>query len=348
MDSLTQVVLGGAVAYAALGPKVGKKAVLYGAALGTLPDLDVFLPYAGEVEAFTYHRGFSHSIFVHLLFSPVLAWLLAKLHPISNNIKFSYSWIRWSILVFLCLSTHALLDACTVYGTQLMWPFTEYPFGTSNLFIIDPLYTLPLLFALIICLLPNTSSMFKHKANTYALYVSSFYICWSFVAKVVIDYKVEQAFVSNNIKVKVYMSTPAPLNTFLWRAVAMSGTSDEYYEVYASVFDSPEQVSITNYPTSPELLSNIDNDWGVQRLKWFTKGVYSISQKEDKVVLSDLRMGIECAYVFNFAVGQVTDKSIVLGDFEKVSQRPSFDGVGSIFARITDPSVKLSPERPCT
>ena len=49
---------------AELGNKVGRKAVAWGAILGTLPDLDVFLPYGGSVEAFTYHRGFSHSLFV--------------------------------------------------------------------------------------------------------------------------------------------------------------------------------------------------------------------------------------------------------------------------------------------
>ena len=44
MDSLTQAALGGAVGYAVLGNKVGRKAALWGAILGTLPDLDVFYP----------------------------------------------------------------------------------------------------------------------------------------------------------------------------------------------------------------------------------------------------------------------------------------------------------------
>ena len=126
MDSLTQIVLGGTVAYAALGSKLGRKTVLYGAALGTLPDLDDFLAYAGEVEAFTYHRGFSHSLLVHSFVSPFLAWLLAKLHPLSasdsspSEFSFRQAWYRWTVLVFLCFATHALLDAFTVYGTQLM------------------------------------------------------------------------------------------------------------------------------------------------------------------------------------------------------------------------------------
>ena len=67
MDSLSQVVLGGAVGYAVLGSQVGRKAVIWGAILGTVPDLDVFLPYGGSVEAFTYHRSFSHSFLVHIL-----------------------------------------------------------------------------------------------------------------------------------------------------------------------------------------------------------------------------------------------------------------------------------------
>jgi inner membrane protein len=122
MDSLTQIALGGAVGYAVLGSKIGRKAIIWGAALGTLPDLDVFLPYAGEVEAFTYHRGFSHSLLVHLLASPIIVWLILKVHTHTTAYKKGWFW-----LVFLSLSTHAILDSCTVYGTQLLWPLTEFP-----------------------------------------------------------------------------------------------------------------------------------------------------------------------------------------------------------------------------
>jgi inner membrane protein len=325
-----------------------------------LPDLDVFLPYAGEVEAFTYHRGFSHSLLVHIIVSPILAWLLAKVHPISkattlgssdpslaSESDFRASWFRWAIVVFLCLSTHALLDACTVYGTQLMWPITEYPVGTSNLFIIDPLYTLPLLFAFIVLLVPKTSMQFKQKTNYIALGLSSIYIAWSFAAKVIIDNKVEQALVINNIDSSSYMSTPAPLNTLLWRIVAVQPDEQGYYEIYASVFDSPEQVSLTYYPSQASLIESISDDWRIKRLRWFTKGVYAISQDDSKVLLSDLRMGIECAYVFNFAVGQIEEEQVVIGDFEKISQRPDLSGVSYIWQRIWDPSVVLSPAKPC-
>ena len=45
--------------------------------------------------------------------------------------------------VFLCLTTHALLDALTIYGTQLFWPVWKEPIALGSMFIIDPAYTLP-------------------------------------------------------------------------------------------------------------------------------------------------------------------------------------------------------------
>ncbi|MDT0595749.1 metal-dependent hydrolase [Glaciecola petra] len=342
MDSLTQIALGGAVAYAVAGPQVGRKAILWGVALGTLPDLDVLLPYGGEVEAFTYHRGFSHSLLMHILITPIIAWLALKLHPQTSEHK-----IRWVLLVFLCLSTHAILDSFTVYGTQLMWPLTEYPFGVSNLFIIDPLYTLPLLVGFIWASLPLKNKPLAFKANALGLVISSLYICWSLGAKVYIDNKVEQALSKRAIVPKAYMSTPAPLNTLLWRIVVMS--EGEYHEIYASVFDQVDEVSFNTYSTHPELLDDISQEWGVQRLQWFTKGLYSVRAYGNKVVLSDLRMGVECNYVFNFVVGEFLlenePKNVKIASFERFTQRPDFRGISDIFERISDPSVTLAPAK---
>ncbi|MFT5543890.1 MAG: inner membrane protein [Glaciecola sp.] len=336
MDSLTQVALGGAVGYAVLGSKVGRKAIIWGAILGTLPDLDVLLPYAGEVESFTYHRGFSHSLLVHLLASPVIVWLILKLHTTTQQYKKHWFW-----LVFLCLSTHAALDSFTVYGTQLMWPFTEHPFGVSNLFIIDPFYTFPLLFCLAIAALPKISVPNATRINIIGLVVSSAYICWSLVAKVYIDQKVDMALEQRGIVPTAFLSSPAPLSTLLWRIVVM--TENEYYEGYASIFDDPADISLTAYTTQPELLNEISDEWRVQRLQWFTKGFYAIKRQQADVILSDLRMGAECNYVFSFVVGEITQSGVQVGSFEKRTERPDLSKVGSVWDRISDPRVSLAP-----
>ncbi|WP_286743183.1 metal-dependent hydrolase [Pseudoalteromonas sp. UBA2102] len=336
MDSLTQVVLGSAVGYAVLGNKIGRKAALWGAALGTLPDLDVFIPYGGPVEAFTYHRGFSHSFIVHLLISPLIVWLILKIHSGMQIHK-----ARWFWLVFLCLSTHALLDSFTVYGTQLIWPLSEHPFAISNIFIIDPLYTLPLFLAFLCTLIPKIHTPRIYKINAAMLVLSSLYLCSSLILKVIINNKIDAAFAHKHIHINNYVSTPAPLTTLLWRVVAMS--DGQYYISYASVFDSPEEVTINSYNTSPALLNDIKNEWGIKRLQWFTKGFYSVKEQQNKIVLSDLRMGMECYYVFNFAVGEKTNKGVQVSNFEKLNQRSNLSSLSKVWGRIWNPDVSLAP-----
>jgi inner membrane protein len=80
MDSITQFVLGAAVSTACLGKKIGpRKAALVGGLLGTVPDLDVLIPFADPVDSFVYHRGWTHSVFVHALAAPVFGELLVRL-----------------------------------------------------------------------------------------------------------------------------------------------------------------------------------------------------------------------------------------------------------------------------
>ena len=80
MDSLTQIVLGGAIGELVAGKRMGNKAVLWGAIAGTIPDLDVFLRvFYHPTEAALVHRGFSHSLLFALLAAPAIAWLMNML-----------------------------------------------------------------------------------------------------------------------------------------------------------------------------------------------------------------------------------------------------------------------------
>jgi inner membrane protein len=338
MDSLTQLVLGGAVGYAVIGNKVGRKAALWGAALGTLPDLDVLIPFDSAVEAFTYHRSFSHSLLMHLLISPVIVWLILKLHSHTKDLK-----VRWFWMVFLCLSTHAILDSFTVYGTQLLWPITEFPFAFSNLFIIDLMVTVPLLIGVIAALLPRVTLQNSVRINNVGLLLACTYIGWSLIAKLIIDTKTEAALAQQSIQYDKYLSTPAPFTTLLWRSVVMS--DGRYYEIYTSIFDRTQDVSIDAYETKPYLLEAVKNDWSVNRLQWFTKGFYAVKQRDEDIFLSDLRMGVECSYVFNFKVAKESNGQIRLGNFEEFSQRPDISNLKYIWQRIWDPKVSLAPSK---
>ena len=208
------------------------------------------------------------------------------------------------------------------------------------MFIIDPLYTLPLLVGVIGTLIPKITAPTAYKINAITLTVSTLYLCCSLILKVVIDDKVNTALQNRDITVNEYISTPAPFTTLLWRVVVMS--DGKYYEGYASVFDTPNEVTLNAYQTTPSLLNEIKNEWGVKRLQWFTKGFYSVREQQDKVILSDLRMGMECAYVFNFVVGQKDGSAISVGNFEKISQRPNLNNLPKIWDRIWHPDTVLA------
>ena len=141
MDSITQATLGAAVGHICWQDKLGRKALIAGAMLGTLPDLDVLIyPFLDEVQRLYWHRGESHSVWFLLLGSIGIGWLLSRHYKAKQ-----FEILHTAAGVFLILSTHVLIDLFNVYGTQLLAPISRKGFALNNIFIIDPLFTLPLL-----------------------------------------------------------------------------------------------------------------------------------------------------------------------------------------------------------
>jgi len=276
MDSVSQLVLGASIGELVLGRKIGRSSILVGAALGTLPDLDVLAQYADAVASFTYHRSWSHSIFTLSLLSFVLAWLLHRYypkrwirpHPDINSANRSVSYGQWLLCVWLILITHPILDGFTVYGTQLLWPLPVSPIAWGSLFIIDPLYTVPLVVAVVIAWRARERAF---KAVAIGLALSTGYIAISLVSQ-----------------------QPTPLS-ILWRVVAMDG--EQFHEGFYSIFDRDEDVHFNSYPTQRALISSNYERWPVSRLDWFTQGFISASVQEDRLIINDLRMGVESSYV---------------------------------------------------
>src|SRR5690606_34630920 len=112
MDSVTQATLGAGIGGALMGHRYGRKAVLAGAALATLPDLDVLIDYGDPLTQMINHRGFSHSLFVLTGLSFVLAWLARRSRLHDDGGEYG----RLLLTLWLILVTHPILDAFTSYG----------------------------------------------------------------------------------------------------------------------------------------------------------------------------------------------------------------------------------------
>jgi inner membrane protein len=140
LDPVSQGVLGAAAAQAFAKPRQVAVAGLLGALAGMAPDLDVLIRSSVDPLLFLeFHRQFTHS----LVFIPVGAALCAAvLFPFVRRRCRGWEVYLYCLLGF---ATHGLLDACTSYGTQLYWPFSNSRVAWSNISIVDPLFTLPLL-----------------------------------------------------------------------------------------------------------------------------------------------------------------------------------------------------------
>src|SRR5690606_24060659 len=211
MDSLTQALLGAAVQGSLLGRFQGRKALLYGAALGTLPDMDVLLDFGDAVGQMTYHRGFSHSIFLLTGFSLLLAWLVQRFRP-----QVGYGMQRLFVCVWLVLATHVFIDTCTTYGTQVFWPLPVAPANLTNIFVIDPLYSLPLLLGVLLALFSGLGGA-GWRALNWALGLSSLYMLSSFVSQAVMTERFDAALRAEGIASEQRLVMPTPGNTLLWR-----------------------------------------------------------------------------------------------------------------------------------
>jgi inner membrane protein len=298
LDSLTQLALGAAVGEATLGRKVGSRAILWGAICGTIPDLDVLIPFGDPIKEFTYHRSFTHSIVVDALLTPLIVWLILKLHP--QTVPHRRGWM---LMVYLVLATHALLDSFTVYGTQIFWPLSTQPMTWSTIFIIDPAYTLPLLAGVTCALAAGRSATWGHRANAAGLALSTLYLAWSVGVKVHVESVARESLAAQAVSYSKLLSGPGPFNTLLWRVVVMD--SDGYYEGFYSLLDTQRSIAFAHYPSQSELLRGMEGHWPIARMRWFTKGFYSVSLQGDSIVMTDLRMGFEPGYVFRFKVAQL-------------------------------------------
>jgi inner membrane protein len=294
MDSLTHVVMGAGIQSALLGRVQGRKALLYGALLATLPDLDVFVPYPDPVSALTHHRGFSHSIFVLSGLAALFTWVVRRCWPTAP-----YSGIRLFVTIWLVLLTHPVLDAFTTYGTQLFWPLPLPPVTLSSIFIIDPVFTLPLLVAFLAVLFRGERA---HRWRSAALGFSVVYLAFTLVAKNVIERRVFAVLQERGVENARLFSAPAPLNSLLWRVIARA-PGGNYYEVLTGLLDSgPPQVLVQ--PLHEDLAAPLRASPLLARLRWFTGGWLRYDAIGSDLVVTDLRMGMPGYYTFRFVMGR--------------------------------------------
>lgn len=144
MDPVTHAA-SGAVAMLALSRRPATLWSLpLAAAACAAPDIDLAFIHT-PLEFLLLHRGITHSFAAMPFLALVLALLCWPLWRQSTpgRWRFSTVWLFCCAMILL----HIWLDVVTTYGTMVFLPFSHYRVRLNSIYIIDPLVTLPLLWA---------------------------------------------------------------------------------------------------------------------------------------------------------------------------------------------------------
>jgi inner membrane protein len=217
MDLLTHAIVGAATAIMVARPQETRLAALAGGAAALLPDADALIRSSSDALIyFEYHRHFSHS----LAFIPIGALLAAAmLWPLLRK---QLAFGRLYTFCFLGYALAGVLDACTSYGTQLLWPFSNARVAWNIVSVFDPLFTLLLAVPLVIALRTSRPLIGAVSLLCGAAYLSMGAIQHHRALSLLDNYAREHAPRIERLVVK-----PTIGNVMLWRGIVQ--TPDRIY-----------------------------------------------------------------------------------------------------------------------
>ncbi len=289
MDSISQGVLGASMWETVWSKRLWNKAVRRGIALGTVPDLDVFvgrIAWRSSFDSSVFHRGITHSIVFCVLAAPAFGRLIARIYH-----KDARDWKLWSWISFWCFITHSLLDLLTSYGTKMLWPWTSYGWSLDTIAIADPFWTLPFLwFVIRASRLVKTSRLRRVVARIGFGYALA-YIGMTFVNKTLINARFESQLTNQWIVYQQLATYPEVLQQMLRRGIAKTSTG-YYVEWYTSFLDTKPEISLSLITGNHELLSwyHLTGN-NLEVLLTITKGYFMLQQSWSELLLYDLRFG---------------------------------------------------------
>ena len=281
MDPVTQGAFGAIFAQTISNKKKILVGSIVGCFAGLAPDLDIFIRSASDpLLKLEYHRQFTHS----LIFIPIGALIVTFFSRLL--FKKYLSWGETYFFSFIGFATHGLLDACTSYGTQLLWPFTDERISWNYISVVDLFLTIPVILAIIFAII------MKNK------YITLFGIAYILVYLTFGAYQEKRAqFVGKSIAnlrghdSKDLTAKPSLGNLFLWKTIY---EDDGFYYVDAvRLFSKLEYCQGTKIKKLdllndfPELDIKTQQYKDIIRFDWFSQGY--LGKVVDKNIITDVR-----------------------------------------------------------
>ena len=228
MDLLSHALLGAACGYAADRAR-NRAAMLAGAAAALLPDVDVFIASdADPLLNLEFHRQFTHSVFA----SPFGALLVAGV--LFLLLKRSVPFLPLFIAALAGYVSHILLDACTSFGTQLLWPLTDQRYAASVVAVVDPVVTAILFFGVLLAFRRRHA---RPAAIATALTLA--YLGFGWLQRERAEGVIERAAAARGHTVERTQVKPTIGNLLLWRGVYATGKDYVVDAARVGLFSAP-------------------------------------------------------------------------------------------------------------
>jgi inner membrane protein len=204
-------------------------AALAGALGAQVPDADIFIRSAADpLLMLEYHRHFTHSFAA----APVGAALTAA-------VLWLLSGKRWPFAVLFPAAlagylSAILLDACTPWGTQLLWPFSGNRVAFNLIAAIDPVFTLALATGVVIALRRGTAAPARAALAAAALYLAVGWLQHERAERFFVQTAAARGHAIEQHEVK-----PTFFNNLVWRSIYRTGDTFVVDAVRLGVFAPP-------------------------------------------------------------------------------------------------------------
>ena len=230
---------------------------------------------------------------------------------------------HWTLLFFLCVVTHPLLDCFTAYGTQFFEPFSAARLAWNTISVADPLYTLPFLLCLVGGARRGRGSGARRKWNIAGLVISSTYLLLTVVNHFNVRSVMEDTLAARNLAAQQYLVSPTLLNNVLWSATARTSGDTYYVGQYSLLDDERAFGPFTLVPGNHDWLTPYAEDRDVRILRWFSQGYYGVLPRDSGYLqVSDLRYGLigedpnrPSSYIFSWKVDTSGGTARVVQEF---------------------------------
>ena len=285
MDPLSQAVLGSVASQSVRNKTSLIRVGTIGALAGMAPDLDVLIQSATDpLLSLEYHRQFTHS----LIFIPLGAALcaLAFWPFVRRHMSYQQVWL----VALVGYATHGLLDACTTYGTMLLWPFSDARIAWSNISVVDPLFTVPLLAAAVLAGI-RQSALTARLGMVWGL----LYLAFGLVQQDRATTAGEALAASRGHDLVVVSSKPSFGNILLWKVIYEH--DDRYYVDAVRVAtgiqllegDNAARLNIETH--FPWLDARSQQARDLERFRWFSRDYLAVDEDDSQFVV-DMRYSL--------------------------------------------------------